>query len=397
MLDNDTEFLRARAIGFYQQGPSTMLRLLNRRRFIAASSVALANTPHFAQSAIETSKPFSFILLGDLHYDKIEHHDFDWLDRNHPGDLAQIKNYSRITAEITPKLFDAVRQSIGDSQAELVLQVGDLVEGLCGNEQLSIQQNREAVAFVESRQLGIPFLFTKGNHDVTGDGATAAFDEVFLPFLSKQSESFSSGNARLKQASYAMEHRDAMFCFFDAYARESLEWLEATLAKRTARHCFVIIHPPVVPYGARATWHLYASEKDQLKREKLLHLLGQQNAIVLGGHIHRFNSIGRTTSGGRFVQLAISSVVNNVKTVASTELEGLAEYNGDQVRIEPNHSPSTEVQRRKVYETESPFVTSFAYADLPGHAVITIEGEHVRATIYSGVSRNVYRNIDLMF
>ena len=45
--------------------------------------------------------------------------------------------------------------------------------------------------------------------------------------------------------------------------KTSLEWLEAVATKRTAKHLFVIIHPPVVPYGARATWHLYAGEKSK--------------------------------------------------------------------------------------------------------------------------------------
>jgi UDP-2,3-diacylglucosamine pyrophosphatase LpxH len=372
-----------------------MASSLNRRHFLTMSSALIAGAPRLAHSGPASSKSFSFVLLGDLHYDKLEHHDFNWLEQNHPGDLNQIKNYSRITSDITPVLLDAVQKSIADSQAEFVLQVGDFVEGLCGNEQLSVKQNLDAVAFLESRQLGVPFLFTKGNHDVTGAGAKEAFNEIFLPFLSKQALGLRGESTVLRQASYTIEHRDAMFCFFDAYDHESLDWLEATLATRTVRHCFILIHPPVVPYGARSTWHIYASEKDRAKREKLLHLLGKHNAFVLGGHIHRFNTIGRETSSGRFAQLAISSVVNNVKTVASTELEGVAEYNANQIRVEPNHSPSTEEQRRKVYETEGPHVTSFAYADLPGHAVLTIDGESVRATIYSGVSRNIYRHVDL--
>ena len=37
-----------------------------------------------------------------------------------------------------------------------------------------------------------------------------------------------------------------------------LIWLEATLAKRTEKHLFVVIHTPVVPYDARADWHRVA-------------------------------------------------------------------------------------------------------------------------------------------
>lgn len=365
---------------------------LTRRHFIQGSA-ALA-LPSIARSA-PTRDDFSFILLGDLHYDKLEHHDMAWLDKNHAGDLSQIKNYSRITADITPKLFASVRASVAETKAALVLQVGDLVEGLCGTHELSTRQNSEALAFIESMQLGAPFVFTKGNHDVTGDGSTEAFKEVFHPFLSEQTAGL-KGGGKLTSANYTIEHGGALFCFFDAYDNASLDWLEAALAKRTARHCFVIIHPPIVPYGARSTWHHLSKAKDQPRRDKLLGLLGKHNAFVLGGHIHKFNTLTRTTpGGGKFVQLAVSSIINTLKTKPKDQLSGIGEYNGDQIRVEPAHSPATEKERRAVYEAESPFVTKFEYADLPGHAILTVSDSQVTAEMYSGVSRQLWKTMDL--
>ncbi len=83
-------------------------------------------------------------------------------------------------------------------------------------------------------------------------------------------------------------------------------------------------------------------------REKLLDLLGKNNAFVLGGHIHRFYTLCRTApGGGRLAQLSISHVVGN--------------------------------------------------ADVkPGHAAITINGDQVQAVMYSGITRNVYKTVDLM-
>ncbi len=376
-----------------------------RRRFLrnAFASTAALGLPSFARAA-STPAPtnaFSFILLGDLHYDKLAHHDMKWLQEHKAGDLSQIHNYTRITAEITPRLFGAVRESLAalaaapETKAAFVLQAGDLVEGLCGTAELSAVQNREAIEFLTSQKLGVPFVFTKGNHDVTGDGAVEAFKEVFHPFLSQQTSSF-KGGGEVKSACYSLEHGNAQFCFFDAYEKTSLDWLEAALAKRTAQHCFVTIHPPVVPYGARSTWHLYHSDKDKGRREKLLDLLGKQNAFVLGGHIHRFNTICRTTpGGGRFAQLAISSVVGNAEVKPATELDGVKDYNGDQIGVEPKHAPETADARRAVYATEAPFVKAFAYADLPGHATVTIKGEEVGAVMYSGITRNVYKTVDL--
>ncbi len=338
---------------------------------------------------------FSFVLLGDLHYDKLEHHDMKWLQEHKAGDISQIQNYSRITTENTPRLLEAVRETVAETGASLIIQAGDLVQGLCGTAELAVRQNQEAVAFVENQGLGAPFVFTKGNHDVTGDGAVEAFQEVFHPFLNRQTAGFKGGGA-VTSACHTIEHGNAVFCFFDAYDRTSLDWLESVLMRRTARHCFVVVHPPVVPYGARATWHLYASERDKARREKLLTLLGGQETFVLGGHIHRFNTIcRRTPQGGRFAQLAISSVISKADAKPATELDGVEDYTGDQIQVEPRFSPETEQERRAVYAVEAPFVKAFAYADLPGHAVITIKGEQVRAVMHSGLTREVYKTVDL--
>ncbi len=366
-----------------------------RRKFLQTSAAAAAGLALAPLAPAAEREEFSFVLLGDLHFDKLEHHDFAWLESKKAGDLGQIRNYSRITAEIMPRLFATVREAVADSRSAFVLQIGDLVEGLCGSEALAARQDQEALAFVREARLGVPFLFTKGNHDVTGDGAAEAFRQAFIPFLSEQTAGF-AGGGKLTSANYTVEHGGACFCFFDAYDSLSVDWLEAVLAQRTARHCFVIVHPPVVPYGARATWNLYASTKDRPKREKMLALLGKQNAFVLGGHIHKFNTLTRTTpGGGKFVQLAMSSVINSLEVTPKNLLSGIGEYTGDQIRVEPAHSPETEKERRAVYDAEKEFVTTFEYADLPGYAVVSVKAEQVTAQIFSGVSRQLWRTVDL--
>jgi len=344
---------------------------------------------------------FSFILLGDLHFDRLAHHDLDWLRKEKPDDLRQVQDYSRLTAEILPKLFATVREVVAGSnrspgkRAAFVVQAGDFVEGLCGSEERARRQNAEAIEFVRQARLGVPFLFTKGNHDVTGPGAAEAFKTVFHPFLSEQRAGFSGGGP-LTSARYAIEHRGAQFCFFDAYDKESLGWLETALARRTARHCFVVLHPPVVPYGARSTWHLFSGERDTAQRERLLELLGQHNAFVLSGHIHKYSVLVRATPrGGRFLQLAASSVISSPEVAPKNLLTGIARYNADQVSVEPAFSPATEKQRRAVYETEAPFVRQFEYADLPGYAVVDVNGPSVTAQVYAGVGQNLWRTLEL--
>jgi hypothetical protein len=378
--------------------------MISRRHFLqsTAAATSLALAPSWTRAASAGSgKQFSFILLGDLHYDKLEHHDMTWVKKDKPNDVSQIENYTKITREISPRLLATVRETIGElnktpaTRVSFVLQAGDLVEGLCGSEELSVRQNTEALSFVRDAKLGVPWLFTKGNHDITGPGAVAAFGSVFHPFLTQQTRALMPASAEVKSARYTVECGNAQFVFFDAYdAATSLDWFEAVAAKRSAEHFFAIVHPPVVPYGARSTWHIFSAEKERTRREKFLALLGDQHALVIGGHIHRYNTLTREAGKGRFAQFALSSIIPAPDVKPKMELSGLGKYNGDQIRVEPNFSPDNEAARRAVYDAERPFVKAFEYADLPGYAVVTVDGAKVTVKMYSGFSRNLWRTVD---
>jgi hypothetical protein len=376
----------------------------SRRQFISTSAAAagLALAPSWVRSAGRPAKRFSFVLLGDLHYDKLEHHDMAWVRQDKPNDVRQIENYSRITREVSPVLFQTVRETIIDlnrspaTKVAFVLQAGDLVEGLCGNEELAVRQNAESLEFVRNANLGAPFLFTKGNHDITGPGAVAAFGSVFHPFLSAQARAVNADSAGVRSGSYVVDCGHAQFVFFDAYeAAKSLEWFEAVAAKRTADHFFVVVHPPVVPYGARSTWHIFAHARESARREKFLALLGDQQALVLGGHIHKFNTLNRRAGKGRFAQLALSSVLSAPTAKPKDLLSGFDSYTGDQIKVEPTFSPANEAERRSVYDAERPFVHAFEYADLPGYAVVTVDGPNVGVRMYAGATRELWRTVDL--
>ena len=231
---------------------------------------------------------------------------------------------------------------------------------------------------------------------MTGDGAVEAFDEVLLPFISAEARRIDPAIAGQQEASYSVTHGSAQFTFFDAYDRNSLDWFEASAAKRTADQLFVTVHPPVVPYGARAAWHLFADEKSKAKRQKLLDLLGSHEAIVLGGHLHKFCHLTRIAGGKRFTQLAVSSVISNADTKPKNELSGADAYTGDQVKLEPKHSPETEAARRAIYDAERKFVPEFEFADTAGFAVVRVAGAKITAQVFNGAGSATWREVSLV-
>jgi len=266
--------------------------------------------------------------------------------------------------------------------------VGDLVEGLCGTPELARRHCEDALAFVREKRLGAPFLFTKGNHDVTGPGAAEAFDQVLLPFLAGEAKQ------ELKTASYTVEEGDALFAYFDAYRRDSLAWLERALEGRRARHLFVVVHPPVVPFGARSTWTVFPSQRRE-ERDRLYRLLGRHRALVLCGHLHRAGVVVRKTEEGSFLQLMVSSVIANPEAGPKQPVSGAGEYGPDLVRLEPHFSPETEPQRREVLQAEAPSIRHFEYAEAPGYAMLEVNGPSVTARLYSGLGGRLWKSLDL--
>jgi calcineurin-like phosphoesterase family protein len=365
--------------------------MMNRRQLLGAAAGALMTPAALAEMGKKGDReaPFSFVMLGDIHFDHPDHHDMEWLAKEHPGDVRQVQNYSRITREITPKLLAEVRDQIRQSRARVpfALQIGDLVEGLCGTAALAQRQCEETIASVKEAQLGVPLVMTKGNHDIAGPGAVEAFDRVLLPAA--------SGSPPAMLSNYSVRAGDALFLFFDAYQRGSLEWLEQALAKRSGRHLFFVIHPPVVPYNARSNWHVYARPNQAGQRAKLLGLLGKHRAIVLCGHLHKYACVVRQTEEGPFLQLAVSSVIPAADVQPRHVLSGLDRYGPDLVSLEPDFGSTTLAERRENLRAEKPFIRHWDYADTAGYAVLYVEGERVRADVYNGVGKRLWKTVNL--
>jgi len=333
---------------------------------------------------------YGFIFLGDLHFDRPGHHDMDWVCSNYPGDVVQIQDYCRITEEHTPGLFGAISGTIKERPHPVfaVVQAGDFVEGLCGSYELQRIQFEEAKTFAEGYFKTVPFLISMGNHDITGPAAQEAYRDVILPWIGGQ-----LGRA-VTQASYAVRRSNDLFIFFDAI-RPDLDWLEETLRNSNARHTFFVTHKPVVPFDARANWHLFAEEGAAAQRERLLELLGRHRAIVLCGHLHAYSLLSRKTAGGGFVQLAANSVVRQKEGAIEKYFVSKDAYGADLVSLEPSFSPVTLEVRKHNLETEKPEIGFFEYARTAGWCFIQCCPDKVVVEVYPGCSQTPWRVYDI--
>lgn len=373
-----------------------MNRIIRRdfvRRAIAGAGTIIAGTGGSWALAAPTNGAKDWVLpiLGDLHFDRLDHHDMDWLKKEHPNDVTQVQSYSRISREMTPKLLTVVRQQIKDAPAEVpfVLQLGDLVEGLCGSEERATQQANDALDLLRKIDFATPFLFTKGNHDITGPGAAQVYDKILVPFMAQNDPRGIGG------AAFTRDQADSLLVFYDAYHRDSLEWFANVLEKQKPKRVVFVIHPPVVPYNARSTCHIYSQPRQERERQRLLEMLGRSRAIVLCGHLHKYCFLIRRTETGRFVQIGLSSVANSEDAKLRDLIEGVQGYGPDLVKLEPRHSPDTEERRRQILAAEHPFIEQYEYADTWGHAMLRVNKGQMDISIFRGFETKAWKTHDL--
>jgi hypothetical protein len=369
------------------------MQLLPRRTLLlsAVASVILLMLGTAPAQDNPSGSTYSFVYLGDLHFDRKAHHDLEWVKASHPGDLRQIEDYVRNTQEYTPGLLQRIETAIdaGAGRIKLVVQGGDLTEGLCGSRELQETQFRDAAELIRRFIPRTPFLATKGNHDVTGPGAREAFDRVMLPWLARQC------GKPVESASFYFSQGPDLFVFFDAYHNHDLDWLEKTLRDNPHRYAFVVMHPPAVPYDARSTWHLFSRDNEQTVRERFLNILGTHRVVLLTGHLHKFGVVVRKTSTGAFVQLGMNSVISTPRVSVKNHLEGAQNYGGRLVELEPDFQPETLEQRRTLLEREKPQIARFEYAELAGYAILHVSDAGVRADICLGDSEKPWKTVPL--
>ncbi len=336
----------------------------------------------------------SFLVLGDIHYDRMEDHEMTWLSEK-PDDLRQVKEYTQISKEIWPVFSSHLRQRAlqHDPAVKAVVQLGDLSEGLAGNEKMADQMARAAVAAVEAVNMPVPWLLIKGNHDITGPGAVEAFDNHYISQIKKQLK-----RNDITSSGYAHQTGDNLFVAFDPWDKSDdvLDQLDKNLSSSDAQFKFVMVHMPVIPINERC-WYVYRDEPQ--KRERLLEIIAKNRAVVLTAHLHLYAVVRRETDQGSIVQITFNSVIRDLEKKTADKV--YTTFGWNLATDHPEWEPATLAKRIRLLDEESRYVTFFKQQDLPGYGLITTNPntEEMFLEYYAGVNKTSYERIcisDLM-
>ena len=225
--------------------------------------------------------------------------------------------------------------------------MGDLSEGLAGSPQKAIQMANSAFKAVNKMNLKVPFIMTKGNHDITGPGAKEAFEKVYLPNMARL-----AGHPSLQSANYTTTLDDVLFVCYDPWDRnpEGLQQLEKSLAGSKATYKFVMLHEPVIPVNERC-WHVF--RQDNAKREQLLQIIASQQAIVLC-HICIYTPLSVGHSLGTYRSDSRQQCHQRLKYADSEKV--VTDYSPEFVTAHPQWQPSTLQQRMEWIDKETPHI-----------------------------------------
>ncbi|MBQ9789206.1 MAG: metallophosphoesterase [Lentisphaeria bacterium] len=240
---------------------------------------------------------YRIIVLGDVHYDGAEYHHH--LSEKWKKIIKAIPRNIEMWESRMGKLLSAAK-SQATSKTEMVIQIGDLVEGNCGNGEAHVKMVTDAINFMDNFFGEIPFYFCAGNHDYNGDDAQAAFDKAALPYYSKML------GKKVASRSYYFTVKNDLFIFTD-YNNPDLAMIEKALQENSeARYKFLVTHGSVIPSDL-PTLHGYFLSKDVEKYNCMRDLLLKNEVIVLSGHSHVCELIDCVAQEGRLTQITLDS------------------------------------------------------------------------------------------
>jgi len=173
---------------------------------------------------------------------------------------------------------------------------------------------------------------------------------------------------------------------------DMVAFLAHELAESDAKYKFVAIHEPAIPVTERC-WH--PLRNDPGKREKLLEVIARHKAIVLCAHLHRYSVVRRDTPFGPVVQVIVVSVVKDRHEL--NPLKVITVYGPSLAGNVPAWQPETLEARKTMLADEAKFVTFYKQTDLPGYAMIRIDGKQdvVRMDYYAVFGEKPYNSVNL--
>ena len=362
------------------------------------AGLAFANRlPRWAAS--ENLSTYSVILLGDTHFDtepaSVYHADYNepvaWLNRVQRAEFARNGEMWR---ERCPQLLKRATQLI-DADTRMVFQLGDLIQGDCGNPEVHKKMLDDVMNRFKSELQGLPFVTVTGNHDIRGTQAKEAYHAYMPPRMTAElGKSITTTNFSFTigdDAYIVLDFNDPEDALIDQLLKES----------SGARHTFVLTHGPLLPYDAgscRWFFHGGKSVEETAARRHFREAFAKRNAICICGHIHTTELADWQGDGGRITQMTVNSVWSQPELGSYTVTADQPQDFGKRHQA----ALSQKKEDGSNYEDESdllneykPGLKRYVRSTSAGSYKMNVSDRHVTIDFYAGNSQEISKRFEL--
>ena len=249
----------------------------------------------FSLSGGETN--YNFIVLGDLHYA-----DQQFYPVRHSDKQKLIDQYIQMWKINSPDLLSAARRRAAAEASAFVIQLGDLINGVCENRTIQERMLRTGFFRLKAFFPKIPLYVIAGNHDIQlrRENSTAPVDKILFPLVSKE-----LGGNPVKHGNYVFRKGPDLFIAVNSSdpAADCLGFIRKSLEDHPdTRYVFLLTHHPVIPASVNGPLNLLP------EYDKIAELLEKRTTFILAAHTHSFSLISRVSKNGKLSQMVFVSL-----------------------------------------------------------------------------------------
>ena len=368
--------------------------IMKRRDFLALSAtgivgLGLSSFPLSMLAKGRGEKSYSLILLGDTHFDvdpaTVYHANYmektDWLNKVQRTEFAR---NGEMWKDRCPRLLRRANQLI-DKDTRMVLQMGDLIQGDCGDGEVHKKMLADALDRMKGELNGLPFVTVTGNHDIRGTNAKEAYHQYMPERMSQEL------GKTITKTTFGFNIGDDAYIFIDFNNPDDAEIDRLLDETKGARHTFIVTHGPVFPAdnnSCRWIFHGGDSKAETEARRHFRQAFAKRNAIVLCGHIHTTEFMDWYGDGGRITQMTMSSVWTSEKQKTYTvRSEGADQYG---MRREKRRLEGEDLKdERALFDEYRPGIRQYTNSSAQGCYKLNVSKKHVTIDFYAGDSEEV--------
>jgi Calcineurin-like phosphoesterase. len=374
---------------------------MDRRDFLSVSALSLAGLclPGIGSQAFarKGDSDYSMVILGDTHYDTkpdtVYHSCYnekvEWLNRVQRAEFARNGD---MWEERCPRMVKRAACLVDESTRK-VLQMGDLIQGDCGNGEVHKKMLGDVMDYFNEQFGDLPFVTVVGNHDIRGVDAKQAYHEFMPARLSSEL------GASIDKTTFSFAQGNDVFIFIDFNDPDDVEIEKLLADSKGARNTFIVTHAPVIPadtVGCRWFFHGGNNEMDTEARRYFRRLFAKRNAICLCGHIHSTEIADWYGDGGRITQMTMNSVWSKPELGRYEILsQGASEYGEMYKKVAKKADGSAVEDESALFEEYRPGLRRYSFSKAAGSYKMKVSGRHVIIDFFGGDSSFLTHRFEL--